>query len=126
MIHERFRFLEHTADVKFEAFGGTKEELFENCARAMTAVMTDDEVGHIRRKEIRIGAKRDESLLFDFLSVLLFLLESEKLIVAAVPEIRIEDNRLIATLAGDDVQKYDVDGSEIGRASCRERVYTKV
>jgi SHS2 domain-containing protein len=32
---DKFKFLEHTADIKFQAFGKTKEEAFKNSAFAM-------------------------------------------------------------------------------------------
>lgn len=106
---EKFRFLEHTADDKFEAFGDSKEELFTNCSLAMTAVMTSDVVTKKISHTIEIKANRIESLLFDFLNELLFVLESEKLILADIKEIKIDDNKLIATIIGDNVNNYDIE-----------------
>ena len=37
---ERYRFLEHTADVLFEAYGDSFEEALENAAEAMFSVMS--------------------------------------------------------------------------------------
>ena len=36
-----FRTLEHTADVGFEAFGSTREEVFANAARALMDLIVD-------------------------------------------------------------------------------------
>ena len=36
-----FRTLEHTADVGFEAFGSTREEVFANAARALMYLIVD-------------------------------------------------------------------------------------
>ena len=38
---KQYEFLEHTADVKFRAYGKTLEEAFSNAALATSAVMTD-------------------------------------------------------------------------------------
>jgi len=38
---ERYRFLEHTADAKFQAFGKTLEEAFSNAALATASLMWD-------------------------------------------------------------------------------------
>ena len=32
---QKYKFLEHTADIKFQAFGKSLEEVFSNCAYAM-------------------------------------------------------------------------------------------
>ena len=43
MPNEKYKFLEHTADAKFQAFGATLEEAFSNAALAMFSVMTEPE-----------------------------------------------------------------------------------
>src|SRR3989344_5902493 len=48
MPNEKYKFLEHTADAKFQAFGATLEEAFSNAALAMFSVMT--EPGKIKPK----------------------------------------------------------------------------
>ena len=40
----KFKFLEHTADAKFQAFGKNLEETFANAALALTKLMTDSKV----------------------------------------------------------------------------------
>ncbi len=35
---EKFKFLEHTADIKFQVFGKTLEEVFENTALAISKI----------------------------------------------------------------------------------------
>ena len=37
----KYKFLEHKADAKFQAFGKSLEEAFSNAALAMTSIMTD-------------------------------------------------------------------------------------
>lgn len=47
---QRYRFLKHTADAKFQAFGRTLEEAFSNTAIAMVSLMWDWE--KIEKREI--------------------------------------------------------------------------
>jgi len=78
---KNFRFLEHTADLKFLAIGNTIEECFENSAMAMfSAIVNIDYVKDDVKKNIRISSRELEILLHDFLSELLFIFETESLI----------------------------------------------
>ena len=38
---QKYKFLEHTADAKFQAYGKNMEEAFSNAALAMFSVITD-------------------------------------------------------------------------------------
>ncbi|MEK6820605.1 MAG: archease, partial [Nanoarchaeota archaeon] len=74
----KFKFLEHTADMKFQAFGKSLEEAFVNSALAMKEAIS----GKIRvksriKKKIMVKGKDKESLLYNFLEEILFLLDSE-------------------------------------------------
>ena len=40
---QKFKYLQHTADAKFQAFGKTLEEAFCNAALAMVSLMWDPE-----------------------------------------------------------------------------------
>lgn len=72
----RFKFLEHTADVMFEAYGSSLEELFENAALAMFSVICDvSKVKPEQEVSVRVSSETLEFLLVDWLSEL--LLESD-------------------------------------------------
>jgi len=43
MKNEKFKFLPHTADIKFQAYGKTLEEVFENSALALKEILVEDE-----------------------------------------------------------------------------------
>lgn len=89
---EKFRFLEHTADMKFQAFGKSLEEAFENAALAMFNVMYDGRIKAKIKKTIKIKGKDIESLLYNFLEELLFLLDSENFVLSKVNKISIITN----------------------------------
>ena len=73
---EKYKFLEHTADVKFQAFGKNLEEAFTNSALATTEIMTEDKVKAKEEKTITVSASKKETLLYEFLEHLLFLVDT--------------------------------------------------
>jgi SHS2 domain-containing protein len=78
----KYRYIEHPSDVGFEAYGATLEELFANAATAMYSFMTDiDEIETTETKEITVNAEDLYSLMFDWLDEMLFLFESESLVM---------------------------------------------
>jgi len=79
-MSEGFLFEEHTADVKFHAFGETLEEAFGNAAVALFETMLDTSC--IRSAvdiTVDIEAEDAEALLYDFLSELLFVFDADGL-----------------------------------------------
>ena len=75
---EPFRLLDHTADVGFEAFGGTLEETFANAGRALTNLFVDLESIQPREQVLIKASSKDlEALLVNFLSEVLFLTDAE-------------------------------------------------
>lgn len=77
----KFEFFDVTADVGYRAYGKTLNEAFENAALAMFEVMTD--TTHVKpevMKKITLESEDEEALLYDWLSELLFLHDSEYLV----------------------------------------------
>ncbi len=103
----KYKFLEHTADMKFQAFGKTIEEAFENSALAMFSVMYDGKVKPVIAKKIKVKGKDFESLLYNFLEELLFLLDSENFFLASC-KVKIDKKNfeLTAELKGDKAENY--------------------
>lgn len=78
---KNFEFLEHTADLKFIAYGKTLDSCFENSALAMFSAIVDlDSVNVEKKEDIEIEAEELEILLHDWLSELLFLFTTKNLI----------------------------------------------
>lgn len=72
-------FLEHTADILFEARGKTVEELFEQCALATEATMVDlKSVKERIKREIIVDGESVEALLYNFLEELIFVKDAEQ------------------------------------------------
>ena len=106
----RFKFLEHTADIKFQAFAPTLEELFKNSASAMFGSMHDGKIKSAIKKKIKVKGKDKESLLYNFLEELLFLFDSEGFFPAKFSKIKIDKKKLIleAEILGDNSKNYEI------------------
>ena len=104
----KFKFLEHTADIKFQAFGDTIEEVFENSALAMFNTMHDGKIKSKKSFKIKVKGKDFESLLYNFLEELLFLFDVEGFFLSNIKSIKIDGKKfkLEAVVFGDDVLKY--------------------
>ena len=78
---KQYEYLDHTADIKFRAYGKTREEVFENAALAMFNVIIDTEkVSGDTAREICLKSPDLESLLVDWLSELLYLFEVDEIV----------------------------------------------
>jgi SHS2 domain-containing protein len=113
---ERYRFLRHTADAKFQAFGTTLEEAFCNAALATASLMWDWE--KIEKKiEHKIEAKGKDlkQLLSSFLEEIIYLLDSKMFLLGSLENLRIEKEErlyvLKAFFKGDEYSdKYKIHG----------------
>ena len=108
----KYKYLPHTADAKFKAFGKDIDEVFVNSALAMFNILGDtSKVKSKKNKKIKIKSGNYEQLLYDFLEELLFLFETEKLFLHDVKDLKInEDFSLNATIVGDNLGNYDLKG----------------
>lgn len=108
---KRYEYLSHTADAKFKAYGKTDEEKFENCALAMFGIITNPEnVKETETHELELEAKTLRGLLYDFLDELLYLHETKDFVLSKVKEIKVENNKVIATVTGDSYKNYELSG----------------
>jgi SHS2 domain-containing protein len=98
-----FEELEHTADVRIRVRGAGLEELFSEAARALSHVIFG---GAARDRGIRhhfsLEAEDLESLLAEFLSELLFLLDAEGIAFSGV-EVELGEEELFAVVHGEPV-----------------------
>jgi SHS2 domain-containing protein len=101
-----FRYLEHTADAEFVAYGKTVDEAFVNAARAMFGLMVDfSRVRPDEAREVSLTAGSLEDLLYDWLSELLFMNEVDRLVFSKF-EVKITkdgDYRLEAKACGETI-----------------------
>ena len=75
---EAFRVLEHTADIGFEAFGSTGEEVFANAACALQSLMIDlNSIAPREEIEIQVEGSNASSLLVNWLSEILYRIDAD-------------------------------------------------
>ncbi len=84
-------FLDHTADILFQAEAGTLPELFEQCAFALEEAQVDlDKVEAKEKVTFSKESKSIEMLLFEFLEELVFYKDAENLLFRTF-DIRIDE-----------------------------------
>ncbi|MBS3098764.1 archease [Candidatus Pacearchaeota archaeon] len=122
-IFQAFRFLEHTSEIKFRAYGKTLKEVFENSAGAFSHfVGNGQKISSEKKRKIEVEGKDYESLLYNFLDELIYLFDSEHFIVKKA-EVKIEGKKLKAELFGDDSSKYS--GLDHVKAATYAEMYVK-
>lgn len=92
MMKPSYTFLDHTADVLFQAQAPTLNQLFEQCALAVEE--TQVEIQKLEPKKtvtFSLEAKNVESLLFQFLDELLFYKDAEQVLFSQF-QVRIKEN----------------------------------
>ena len=88
---EKFRFLPHTADAKFQAFGQTLEEAFAHAALAVCHLMwAPEKVQPTLEKVVEVDGRDLKQLLVAFLEEILFLFETDDFMLAEVADIQIK------------------------------------
>jgi len=100
-----YKFLEHTADVLFEAEGKSLEELFESCALATEETQVDlKNVGQDKEIKFVVEDESTEMLLFHFLQEIIFYKDAEELLFSRF-KIKIDGNRLEAECFGEKINQ---------------------
>ena len=107
---KKYEILEHTADLKIRVFGKTKEELFLNSLLAMAESMKPEvEKGAEVRRKIKVKSADLPALLVDFLSEVLYLVQTNKEIYRDVKFKKFTDTKIEAELFGQKVERFGED-----------------
>jgi len=100
----KYKLLEHTADALVEAHGKDLGVLFSNAAYAMFDLMTDlSKVKPKGESKVTLEADSREQLLVDFLQELLFLHETEGVVLSKF-DVKTDGRKLDALVWG---EKFD-------------------
>jgi len=111
-MHETF---EHTADIGLRARSQTLNGLFEEAAKALFSVIVanPETIQPVQQVNVELQGDRDDDLLYDWLSELLYLFDARRLVLAEF-RVRLHQGRLEATAHGEplDRQRHEV-GKEV-------------
>lgn len=101
----RFRLIEHTADIGLVAYGGSLAEAFANAAYGMFSIIADlDSVQETESRRVDINEDDEEVLLVEWLNGLLYHFDVESLLFKRFEIDILEPDRLAATCHG---EQYD-------------------
>ena len=102
---QQFRVLEHTADIGFEAFGNSRQEVFANAARALLHLIVDlDSIQARESVAVRVEGRDAPDLLVNWLSEILYLHDAEGWVFREFEMTGLEETSLAAVARG---EKFD-------------------
>jgi len=105
VIKKRYEQFEHTADVGITAYGKSMDELFANAAAGMFSLITDlRNVRQVGEYSIKLKADTPEELMVSWLSELLYLHETQKLLFKSFKVKVVKDN-LEAKVKGEEINR---------------------
>ena len=100
--------LEHTADILVKCTGNTMEECFETAAYALFDQMADaGTIEHTMKFSLEVEAERMDDRLYSFLSELLFIMDSDSVVMSSF-NVRFDGFRVLCDAYGEplDVKKH--------------------
>ncbi|MBU0980456.1 MAG: archease [Nanoarchaeota archaeon] len=106
----KFKFFDHTADIKFQAYGSSKEEAFKNAALALTEFIIEEDIKAVQEKTIEVEGMDEKQLLYSWLEQFLILLDTEGFLLSTIEELKIDGNKLKAKVKGDSAENYKLTG----------------
>jgi SHS2 domain-containing protein len=111
-----YELIDHTADVGVKAFGKNLSEAFQNIAKGMFDIITDNsEIESVGQYNLELEAPDLEQLLVDWLSELIYLNSTRNQVFGFfIVDLDAKNKKLIAKIFGDkfDLSKHKI-GSEI-------------
>lgn len=102
---KKYTYFDHTADVLFEAYGKTLDELFTNAALALEEIQVKlPTVTAKTKRTITLTNPKTDMLLFDFLQELIYLKDAEELLFSKF-KIKVKENSLTADCWGEKINQ---------------------
>jgi SHS2 domain-containing protein len=108
----KYRFLEHTADIKFIVYGKKMKDLFENSALAVSDFVSKSAgIKNMSEKRFKISGRDYLELLYNFIDEIIYFIDAENF-VPCEAQVHIEEQKkdkivLKAILFGDKVGNYE-------------------
>ncbi|MHA1784964.1 MAG: archease [Candidatus Helarchaeota archaeon] len=108
--------LPHTADVKYFITANNMSEAFELCGYCYGLTITDiTQIKPIKKIEFKLTSEDTESLLYDFISELIYLFDTKNIIISQFSVIDVEKGENFNKLRVEGFgQEFDPNVHEIG------------
>ncbi len=106
-MKNKFRYLRHTADVSFFAYGNTEEECFKNSVEAMVNLMFDfpliktENKTNIKHITIREKASNKDDLLWFFLQKIISTIYIKSIVVTNIKNIKISSKNNVFSITSE-------------------------
>jgi len=113
---KKYRFFQHTADAKFQAYGQTLEEAFQHAALAVASLMWNwKRIDQKTEVPVQVDGRDLKQLLVNFLEEILYLLDTRSFLLSQVEDIAIRRKNsmyiLQAIFKGDEYSSdYEISG----------------
>ena len=103
-MEKDFEILDHTADVGIVAYGDDLSHAFANAARALFSLITElDDVKEIVHRDIELITPDQESLLLEWLNELIYLFDTDKIVLKRFNISELNNTQLKARSYGEKV-----------------------
>lgn len=109
-MEEKYKILDHRADLKIMAFGKTKEELFLNMLLGMSESQKAEFLSKKTQRRINLESTDIEALLVDFLSEALYQGQVNKEVYKDILFKKLTDTKMEGLLLGQKIERF---GEEI-------------
>jgi SHS2 domain-containing protein len=102
---EKYKLLNHTADIRVEVWGKTRKELFGNAVAAMFDVMVDcpneEKTKPLEEKTVKINGNDLEDTLINFLREALYLFNGKGWLIKSCEPLELTGRSIVARLQGE-------------------------
>ena len=101
-MRQKYEYIEHTGDLGFKAYGTTREALFSHAAEAFfEALVRLETVQEKEERLIEVEADALDDLMVGWLSELLFLFDTETLLLRKFEITHMTNRSIKATVSGE-------------------------
>jgi len=115
-IREKYKILEHPAELRIRVFGKTKEALFKNAAYALANILSSKPITKTTRTnderlktKIQIKSPDIDSLLVDFLNEILAKSQINKAVYPEIKFLKFSDTEVESKIFGCEVGHFSED-----------------
>jgi SHS2 domain-containing protein len=120
---EKFEVLDISGDVGLRAFGGSKREAFMNAALGMYSLITNlDAVEEKKTIDVSVESNLSDGLVVSWLNELIFHFDTYGFIGKNIVISRFSDNKMAATIKGEEFDPGRHDGKLLIKAATYHRL----